>query len=67
MSGGNLFVLAMVQLALTAMPGIASTLLAMRLGTRNVPMLLGIGLAGSGATALLAFWVYYVAPSLGGF
>ncbi|MCW2987905.1 MAG: hypothetical protein JWM24_843 [Solirubrobacterales bacterium] len=66
MSGGNLLVLAVVQLALTALPGIASTLLAMRLGARSVPVLLGIGLAGSGATALLAFWAYYLAPSLGG-
>jgi hypothetical protein len=67
MSGGNLFVLAAVQLALTAMPGIASTLLAARLGVRDVPALLGIGLVGSGATALLAFWVYLEASPLGGY
>lgn len=66
MSGGNLLVLAVVQLALTALPGVASTLLAARLGVRAIPVLLSVGLAGSGALAMLTFWVYYVAPSLGG-
>jgi hypothetical protein len=64
-SGGNLFVLVVVQLVLTAMPGVASALLAVRFGARSVPVLLGVALAGSGATAMLVFWVYYVAPSLG--
>ncbi len=65
MSGGNLLVLAVVQLALTALPGVASTLLAARFGVRAIPVLLSAGLAGSGALAMLTFWVYYVAPSLG--
>jgi hypothetical protein len=65
MSGGNLFVLVVVQLVLTAMPGIAATLLATRFGARDVPILLTIGLVGSGATAMLAFWAYYLDPWLG--
>lgn len=65
MSGGNLFVLVVVQLVLTAMPGIAATLLAARLGSRHVPVLLAIGLVGSGASAMLAFWAYYLDPWLG--
>ena len=65
MSGGNLFVLTAVQLALTAMPGVASVLLAMRLGARDIPVLLAVALAGSGATAMLAFWGYYASTSLG--
>jgi hypothetical protein len=62
---GSLFVLAAVQLLLTAAPGVASVLVAARLGVRRVPVLLGIGLAGSGVAAMLTFWVYYLAPSLG--
>ncbi len=65
MSGGSLFVLAVVQLVLTAAPGVAATLAAARLGERRLPVLLGIALAASGAAAMLAFWVYYLAPSLG--
>lgn len=67
MTGGSLFVLVAVQLLLTAAPGVASVLVAARLGARRVPVLLGIGLAGSAAAAILAFWVYYLAPSLGAF
>lgn len=66
MSGGSLFILAVVQLVLTAMPGVAAALLAVRLGVRGEPLLLGIALAASGAGAMLTFWAYYAAPSLGG-
>jgi hypothetical protein len=67
LSGGNLFVLAAVQLALTAIPGVAAALLALRQGVRQEAILLCIGLAGSGAAAMLTFWVYFGVPSLGGF
>ncbi len=66
MSGGGLLVIAAVQLFLTAAPGVAATLLAVRSGVRNVPVLLGIGLAGSGVAAMLTFWVYYLVPRAGG-
>jgi hypothetical protein len=65
-SGGALFVIAVVQLVLTAAPGVAATLLAVRFGVRDVPVLLAIGLAGSGAAAMLTFWVYYLVPRAGG-
>jgi len=65
-NGGTLLVIAVVQLALTAAPGVAATLLSVKLGVRNVPVLLGIGLAGSGVVAMLTFWVYYYVPHAGG-
>lgn len=65
MSGGNLLILTVVQLTLTAAPVVAATFVAVRLGLRSVPVLLGVALVGSGATALVAFWSYYLAPSLG--
>jgi hypothetical protein len=67
LSGGNLFVLAAVQLVLTAMPGVAATVLGIRFGARSVPVLLGIGLAGSGGSAMLAFWAYWLVPDLGSY
>lgn len=66
MNGGTLFVIAVVQLALTAAPGVAATLLSIKFGVRNVPVLLGIGLAASGVGAMLTFWVYYLVPRAGG-
>jgi hypothetical protein len=53
------------HLLLTGAPAVAAALLAMRLGARNVPILLCIALATSGAAALLAFWAYYADPSVG--
>lgn len=66
MSGGALLVIVAVQLVLTAAPGVAATLLGVRFGVRDVPVLLGIGLAGSGVAAMLTFWVYYTIPRAGG-
>jgi hypothetical protein len=65
-NGGTLLVIAMVQLALTAAPGVAAALLSVKLGVRSVPVLLGVGLAGSGVAAMLTFWVYYYVPHAGG-
>jgi hypothetical protein len=65
-SGGALLVIAAVQLVLTAAPGVAATLLAVKHGVRSVPVLLGIGLAGSGVAAMVTFWVYYAVPHAGG-
>lgn len=50
---------------LTALPAVAAVLLAARLGVRNVPVLLAVGLAASGALAMLTFWTYYASPTLG--
>ncbi len=65
MSGGSLFTLTAVQLVLTAAPGVAAALVAVRMGARGEPALLGIALAGSGAAAMLTFWVYYAIPGVG--
>jgi hypothetical protein len=65
-NGGTLLVIAVVQLALTAAPGVAAALLSIKRGVRSVPVLLGIGLAGSGVAAMLTFWVYYYVPHAGG-
>ncbi len=53
------------HLALTGLPGVAAALAAMRLGARSVPVLLAIGLVGSGAAAFIAFWAYFADPTLG--
>lgn len=53
------------HLALTALPGVAVTLLAMQRGTRSVPILLCLALASSGLVALAAFWAYYASPTFG--
>lgn len=54
-----------LHLLLTALPAVAAALLASRLGLRSVPLLLGVALAASGATALLSFWLYYASPTIG--
>jgi hypothetical protein len=56
---GELFLLLAAHLILTALPGIAATLFAARKGVREVPVLLAIGLAASGAIGILAFWSFY--------
>jgi hypothetical protein len=60
-------VLVVVHLVLTAMPGIAAALLAIRGGVRAVPLLLCIGLAASGVAAMAVFWAYYLTAGLGSF
>jgi hypothetical protein len=59
-----LLVLAM-HLVLTALPLVATMLLAARLGLRSVPVLLAVGLAASGIVAMLAFWAFYADPLVG--
>lgn len=62
---GELLGLLVAHLIMTALPGVAAVLLAARLGVRRVPILLAIGLAGSGVLALLAFWAYYTGRAFG--
>jgi hypothetical protein len=62
---GTLLLLLLARLALTGLPGVAAALFAARCGLRQVPLLLGIALAGSGAVAMLAFWAYYADPGVG--
>ena len=53
------------HILLIGLPGVAAALYAMRRGVRQVPILLGIWLAASGATALAAFWAFYAASAVG--
>jgi hypothetical protein len=65
MSDPQLFLILLLHLVLTALPGVAGALLAARLGVRSVPVLLAIGLAATGVVAMLAFWAYYADPVIG--
>jgi len=65
MSNPHLFLILVLHLVLTALPGVAATLLAARLGVRSVPVLLATGLAATGALAMLTFWAYFADPLLG--
>jgi hypothetical protein len=62
---GKLLVLLAGHLVLTGLPGIAFVLLAMRRGVRQVPVLLAIGLLGSGVVGLLGFWTTYAGTQVG--
>lgn len=65
MTQGSLFVLLVIHLALTGMPGVASALFAAARGERREPVLLAVGLAASGAAAMVSFWSYYGGHELG--
>ena len=54
-----------LHLTLTALPGVAATLLAARSGVRSVPVLLAIGLAATGIVAMVVFWAYFAEPLIG--
>jgi hypothetical protein len=62
---GELLVLLVIHLLLTGLPGAAATLFAASRGERRVPVLLAVGLVGSGVAAMLAFWSYYGSHELG--
>jgi hypothetical protein len=61
----ELLLLLAAHLVLTGLPLVAATLYAAHRGVRQLPLLLAIGLAASGAVAILAFWGYYGDPILG--
>lgn len=62
---GELFLLLLSHLLLTGLPMAAAMLCAARWGIISVPILLAIGLAASGVTALVGFWAYYADPVVG--
>ncbi|HEY1854976.1 MAG TPA: hypothetical protein VGG40_10345 [Solirubrobacterales bacterium] len=64
-ANGELLAGLVAHLLLVGLPGIAAALYAMRRGVRELPVLLAIWLAASGATALLAFWAYYANSAVG--
>jgi hypothetical protein len=61
----RLLVILALHLTLTGLPILAAMLLAARAGVRSTPLLLAIGLAASGLVAILAFWAFYLSPTLG--
>ncbi|HET9198029.1 MAG TPA: hypothetical protein VFN92_07240 [Solirubrobacterales bacterium] len=65
MSNPELFLILVLHLVLTALPGVAGALLAARLGVRSAPVLLAIGLVASGGLAMFSFWAYYADPLAG--
>jgi len=64
-ANGELLGLLALHLVLTGLPGVAASLWAGRMGVRQVPVLLAIALAASGAVAILSFWAYYADPAVG--
>jgi hypothetical protein len=62
---GKLLVLLAVHLVLTGLPGVAAVLVAMRRGVCQVPVLLAIGLLGSGIVGLLGWWATYAGTEIG--
>lgn len=65
MAVGALLWMLFVTLILTGLPGVGATLFAARSGVRSVPVLLAIGLAATGAVAMLVFWAFFADPLLG--
>lgn len=65
MAQGEILVLLAIHLLLTGLPGAAAALFAASRGERRVPVLLAVGLVGSGTAAMLSFWSYYGGHELG--
>ncbi len=65
MDSAELLLLLAAHFVLAALPLVAAALCAARMGIRQLPVLLAIGLAASGAVAMLAFWSYYADPLAG--
>lgn len=65
MSEAELLLILVVHLALTGLPGVAAALFGARCGLREVPVLLALGLATTGVTAMLSFWAFYADPLVG--
>lgn len=53
------------HLVLTALPAALAVCVAARRGLRDVPLLLCVALAASGAAAMLSFWAFYLDPLAG--
>jgi hypothetical protein len=62
---GELLLLLVVHLVLTALPGVAAALFLASRNERRVPILLAVALAASGLGGLLGFWIYYGSHLLG--
>jgi hypothetical protein len=62
---GELLLLLVVHLALTALPGVAAALYLASRGERRTPVLLAVLLAVSGGVAMVGFWAYYGSHEIG--
>lgn len=65
MASAELLALLGKHLILTGLPLAAAMLFAARLGVRQVPVLLAIGLVASGVVGLLGFWTFYATRLVG--
>ncbi len=65
MADGKVLILLAGHLVLTGLPGVAVVLFAIRRGVRQAPILLAIGLIGSGLVGTLGFWTFYADPVVG--
>lgn len=54
-----------VHIVLTGLPAALAVFVAARRGLRDVPLLLCIALAASGAAAIVSFWAFYLDPLVG--
>jgi hypothetical protein len=64
-SNADLVATVLDHAVLTSLPGIATTLYAVKRDVREQAVLLGLGLAGSGIAAMLGFWAFYADPRIG--
>ena len=64
-SNADLMITILDHALLTSLPGIATTLYAVKRDVREQAVLLGLCLAGSGIGAMLGFWAFYAAPLAG--
>ncbi len=65
MGGAQLLPLLLLYLVLIGLPAAAAALGAARLGVSSLPLLLGVALAGSAASGMLAFGAYLWEPGIG--
>ena len=65
MTQARLLLLVLAHVVLTGLPGVAAALVAARKGAGHAAVLLAIGLAATGALAILTFWLYFAEPLIG--
>ena len=65
MPTGELLLITLLHLVMTALPMVAAALLAARAGVRSVPVLLAVGLAAGALVGFLSFWAYFGGRTLG--